>query len=139
MLFGFTSTSAGWKESVQMMEQDTLSDGVILECLKGLGISLLGEWDVLVFLYRHQSSLASAEQIARLVGYPSEAVSQALDKLESRKLIERSRSSQGARFYQFVSSQEHLASESCFRRLITVAENRTGRLMLAKHLRQNVG
>ena len=35
----------------------------------GVGISLLSEWDVLVFVYRHGASLTSAEQIARLIGY----------------------------------------------------------------------
>jgi DNA-binding MarR family transcriptional regulator len=122
-----------------MVEQNKSPDIRVKECLKDLGVSLLGEWDVLVFLHRHQASLTSAEQIARLLGYPSKAIGQALDTLESQRLVERSRSSQGVRFYQVVSSGAHLAPESCFRRLMRLAENRTGRLLVAKHLRPNVG
>jgi hypothetical protein len=33
------------------------------ECLATLGVSLLSEWDVLVFLYRHGASLNSVPQI----------------------------------------------------------------------------
>jgi DNA-binding MarR family transcriptional regulator len=62
-----------------------------------MGISLLSEWDVLAFVYRHGASLTTADQIARLIGYESAVVSDALDRLEREKLIERSRPSQGVR------------------------------------------
>jgi hypothetical protein len=122
-----------------MAETDKSPDILVQECLKSLEISLLGDWDVLVFLYRHRASLASAEQLARLLGYPSKAVGDALDRLESQRLIQRSRSSQGVRFYQFLFSEANLAPESCFRRLMSLAENRTGRLLLVNNLRQRVG
>jgi hypothetical protein len=105
--------------------------------LKDLGVSLLSDWDVLVFLYRHQASLTSAEQIARLLGYPSKTVGGALERLESQKLVKRSRPSQGVRFYQFVFPEAHLDPESCFRQLIKFADNRSGRLLLVKHLRRS--
>jgi transcription initiation factor IIE alpha subunit len=117
------------------LENVESSDALVQECLKNLGLSLLGDWDVLVFLYRHQSSLASAEQIACLLGHSSKAVGAALEKLESQKLIQRSRSSQGVRFYQFVPPKPHIAPESCFRQLISFADSRSGRLLLVKHLR----
>ncbi len=101
-----------------------------------LGISSPIEWDVLVFVYRHQASLANAEQIARMLGYPSTVVADALDHLESRKLIRRSRASQGARLYQFVPSEADPPSHSSFRQLITVAGNPAGRRMLVTKLRQ---
>lgn len=122
-----------------MTEKDKSSNIRVQECLKNLGISLLGDWDLLVFLYRHQASLASAEQIARLLGYPSKAVGEALDRLESQQLVARSRSSQGVRFYRFVLPETHLAPKNCFRQLISLTENRAGRLLLLKHLRQGVG
>jgi hypothetical protein len=111
----------------------------IQECLRVVGIALLAEWDVLIFLYRHRASLASAEQIARLLGHPSKAVGLALERLESLKMVQRSRSSQGVRFYRFVSSEAQLAPDSCFRRLLSLAENRPGRLLLVKHLRPGSG
>jgi DNA-binding MarR family transcriptional regulator len=120
-----------------MFEQNKPSELQIRECLKSLGISLLGDWDVLVFLYRHQASLTSAEQIARLLGYPTKVVADALGRLESAKLVQRSRSSQGVRFYQLAFLEERRAPEDCLRQLMTMAEKRTGRLLLAKHLGQS--
>jgi predicted transcriptional regulator len=121
------------------VENNKLSDILIQECFKTLGISLFGDWDVLIFLYRHQFSLSSAEQIARLLGYTSQSVGDALNRLESQGLVQRSRFSQGVRFYQFVSSEAHLAPDSSLRRLMSLAENRNGRLLLATHLRSGVG
>jgi DNA-binding MarR family transcriptional regulator len=70
----------------------------VQSCLDGTGISLLSEWDVLIFVYRHGASLTTADQIARLLGYESRVVSDVLDRLEREKLIERSRPSQGVFF-----------------------------------------
>lgn len=113
---------------------------LVQECLQSLGISGLCDWDVLVFLYRHPISLASVEQIARFVGCPSNAVGDALNRLESRGLIKRSRASKDFRLYQFVYSEALLAPESCFRQLLPLTEDRSGRLLLAKKLkRQRVG
>ncbi len=119
-----------------MREQERSLDLLVEGCLESLGISSLRDWDVLVFLYRHQTSLASAEQLARLLGYPSTVVGDALDTLESLKLVHRSRASQGVRFYQFVFSEQHLPPDSCFRQLMSLTENRSGRLLLTKKLRQ---
>ncbi|MGA8026746.1 MAG: helix-turn-helix domain-containing protein, partial [Bryobacteraceae bacterium] len=66
-----------------------------------MGISLLSEWDVLAFSYRHGANLTSVEHIARLLGYGKAAVRSALDKLESLGLIRRSRASQGVRMHYF--------------------------------------
>jgi hypothetical protein len=137
--FGLNSMVDGMTEIfINMAEKNKSSDILVQECLKSLGISLLGDWDVLIFLHRHQVILASSEQIARLLGYPNEAVSDALDRLESQGLVQRSRASQGVRLYQFVFSEAHLAPESCFRRLMSLAENRSGRLLVAKRLRKGV-
>jgi MarR family len=100
----------------------------VQECLHSIGVAGLCDWDVLVFLYRHPTSLASAEQIARLVGHPGNAVGDALDTLESRGLIKRSRASQDVRLYQFVYSEALLAPESCFRQLMALNEDRSGRV-----------
>lgn len=110
------------------MDQEKSLDFQIQECLTRLDISSPVEWDVLAFVYRHQASLANADQIARMLGYPSTVVGDALDHLESLKLIRRSRVSQGVRLYQFVSSEADPSSQSCFQQLITLAENPAVRL-----------
>jgi hypothetical protein len=46
-----------------------ISDAEIDGWLNTLGIASLCQWDVLVFLYRHQTSLVGADFIARLLGY----------------------------------------------------------------------
>ena len=119
------------------MDQEKSLDFQIQECLTRLDISSPVEWDVLTFVYRHQASLANAEQIARMLGYPSTVVADALDQMETFKLIRRSRASQGVRLYQFVSSEADSPSQSCFQQLITLTENPAGRLLLIKKLRQH--
>src|SRR5215831_18520195 len=83
------------------MEQHVPPDPEITGWLTTLGVTSLCEWDVLVFLYRHQTTLLGAAYLARLLGYPSNAIVAALDVLEARELVARSRVSQGARLYQF--------------------------------------
>jgi MarR family len=108
----------------------------IRECLTGMGISSPVDWDVLVFVYRHQSSLANAEQIARMVGYPPTVVNDALENLESLKLLRRSRASSGASLYRCVPSVADSPSYDYFRQLIASVEHRTGRLGITKELRK---
>jgi DNA-binding MarR family transcriptional regulator len=103
-------------------------------CLESLGISCLNEWDVLVFMYRHGTSLANADQIAPLIGYEGAMVARTLDWLEREKLIERSRASRGVHFYQIVVSTD-AGRQRYLQQLIALSETRTGRLLLAKHLK----
>ena len=116
------------------MSEESFPDLVIEEWLETLGFALLADWDVLAFLYRHRISLVSAEQIARLVGYPSSVVGDVLDRLESQKLVLRSRASLGVRLYQFVVPTA--PSDEAVRELMSVAETRAGRLRLTAGLRQ---
>lgn len=118
--------------------EDKSPDALVQECLQHLGLSLLSDWDVLLFLYRHRANLSSTDQIARLIGYPSETVGSALERLESQALILPSRQSRGVGLYQFVFSEPHLAPESFLRQLIRLSDSRSGRLLLLKHLRRNV-
>src|ERR1700726_1163408 len=89
--------------------------------LKTLGIESLCAWDALVFLYRHQSSLVSAEHIARFLGYATAEVVAALDCLESSGLVERSRVSQGARLYEVTASADPTRRDA-LERLMTLAD-----------------
>jgi hypothetical protein len=103
-------------------------------CIDRLGFSLLCDWDVFAFVYRHVLSLTSADQIARLVGYERDVVGGALDRLERQKLIGGSRPSRGIRFYRVLAlkDDDYL---SCLRQLVTLSEGRTGRLELARRLK----
>ena len=109
----------------------------VQNCLEGVGISLLCDLDVLVFVYRHGASLSSADQIARLIGYESTVVSDALDRLERERLIERSQRPEGVRFYRILASTD-AARQRCLQQLVSLTKIRAGRLLLAKHL-QPVG
>jgi DNA-binding MarR family transcriptional regulator len=108
------------------------------QCLKSLGISLLSELDVLVFVHRRKTSLTSVEHIASLIGYDQAAVRIALGQLERERLIEPSIASQGLRFYRIL-PQEDSGRQQCFRQLVSLSETRAGRLQLTKHLRSKGG
>lgn len=102
--------------------------------LESMGISLLMDWDILIFLYHHDMTLSSADQMARLLCCESTRIDSALDRLECQKLIESSRSSGSARFYRVVVSSDR-SRESSFHELLSLTANRTGRLMLARILK----
>jgi DNA-binding MarR family transcriptional regulator len=104
--------------------------------LKTLGIESLFQWDVLVFQYRHQSSLVSAEDIARFLGYATAEVVAALDSAESSGLLEGSRASRGVRLYQLTTPADP-ARRDALERLLTFADSHSGRLvrlLLARRL-----
>jgi DNA-binding MarR family transcriptional regulator len=117
------------------MPSEEAEDFLVQENLKALGVSLLSEWDTLAFLYRHGTTLTSAAQIARLLGGDTASVSKALDRLESLELIQRSRGSQDVRLYRFAVLTDP-SRQSCLMELMSLAEKRTGRLLLLKHLRR---
>ena len=115
------------------MEPQQPPDLQVEDWLKGLGVECLCQWDVLVFLYRHLTSLASGEHIARLLGWPTAEVVSGLDALESLGLVKRSRVDQGVRLYQFTPPPDSPRGDA-LARLLNVAESRSGRLLLAKEL-----
>jgi DNA-binding MarR family transcriptional regulator len=116
------------------MAQDDQPDHLVENWLKTLGIESLCQWDVLVFLYRHQASLVSAEYIARFLGYATAEVVAALDSLESSRLVERSRVSQGVRLYQLTAPADPALNDA-LERLMTFGYSRIARLLLARRLR----
>ena len=118
------------------MAQDNEPDVQIEGWLKTLGIESLCQWDVLVFQYRHQSSLVSNGDIARLMGYATGQVSAALDSLESSGLVQPSRVSQGVRLYQLTAPADPTRHDA-LGRLMTLADSHTVRLLLGRRLRGN--
>jgi DNA-binding MarR family transcriptional regulator len=117
-----------------VIEREKPMEPSVQNCLHGVGISLLSELDVLIFVYRHRASLTSADQIARLIGYESKVVSDVLDRLERKKLIERSRPSQGVCFYRILASMD-AGHRCCLQQIISLSETRAGRLQLAGRLK----
>ena len=111
------------------MAQDNQADLQVEGWLKTLGIESLCQWDMLIFLYRHQPSLVSAEHIARFLGYATAEVVTALDSLESSGLVERSRVSQGVRMYQLTAPAGPTRRDA-LERLMTLADSHTVRLLL---------
>jgi DNA-binding MarR family transcriptional regulator len=116
------------------MAEDNQPDLQVNGWLKILGIESLSQWDVLVFLYRHQSVLVNAEHIARFLGYGTAEMIAALDSLESSGLVERSRVSQGVRLYQVTASADPTRGDA-LERLMTLADSHALRLALARKLR----
>jgi DNA-binding MarR family transcriptional regulator len=116
------------------MAQDNQPDLQVEGWLKTLGIESLCQWDVLVFLYRHQSSLVSAEHIARFLGYATAEAAAVPDSLESSGLVERSRASQGVRLYQ-VTAPADPARRDALERLMTLADSHAVRQLLGRRQR----
>jgi hypothetical protein len=116
------------------MSYEHLSDTEIDGWLQTLGITSLCQWDVLIFLYRHQTSLLGADFIARLLGYANARVVDALDTLEFLGLVERSRVSQIVRLYQFTIPSDPPRGDA-WAHLLALAGDRTGRVHLSNRLR----
>ena len=107
-------------------------------CLATWEISLLEEWDLLVFLHRHRKSLLPAEQISMLLGHSETAVKKALRKFETAGLVRRSRSFQGIRFHQLAASVD-AARQDCFEMLINLLNDPRARGLLAGRLTRASG
>jgi len=104
--------------------------------LETLRIRQLAEWDVLAFIHRHGTSIASAEQIARLLGYGNAPVGAALDGLASAGLVQRSRNAHGVRLYRCTANFADESRRRSLEELMKVAEERQGRLLILRHLQQ---
>jgi MarR family len=116
------------------MREDKSQEEAVQDYLGSLGISLLSQWDVLFFLHRHGVSIARDDELARLVGYETKVVTDALNKLESQGLVARSRPYEKAQLYQ-VSVSIHTENSPSFQQLASVAASREGRLFLTQQLK----
>ena len=118
------------------MEQSPPPDPEIAGWLTTLGVTSLCQWDVLIFLYQHHTTLLDATDLARLLGYTSNAIVVALDVLESQELVARSRVSQGVRLYH-VRVLPDSPRGAVFTRLYTFAADHGGRVRVARPLRRD--
>jgi hypothetical protein len=117
------------------MPQEPPANAEVEGLLEVLGVESLCQWDVMVFLYRHQTTLVGADYLARLLGYATEPVIEALDALESLELVARSRVSQGARLYQFTVPPGPPRG-AAFDRLLELVSHRSGRTLVSQCLRR---
>jgi hypothetical protein len=101
-----------------------------------LRISHLAEWDVLAFIYRHGTNLASVDYIGRLLGHSKAAVGAALDSLTSTGLVKRSRSAHGVGLYQIAPALAGDFRGIVMGELMKLTEERRGRMLMIAHLRQ---
>jgi DNA-binding MarR family transcriptional regulator len=119
------------------MVLESQNSDTLIKNLAAVGIAQLSEWDVLVFIRNRGASLASADRIASLLGHSTDAVRSALDKLTSAGLIQRSRSSGGARLYQLAPAVAGDDRQRSLKELIQMAaDSRQGRMLLMGHLRR---
>ncbi|HVB57938.1 MAG TPA: hypothetical protein VNE63_16135 [Candidatus Acidoferrales bacterium] len=118
-------------------EQANPLELLVQSSLESMGISLLMDWDMLVFLHHHGATLSSAGQMARLLRCESIRIGDTLDRLESRRLIESSRPSRGARFYKVIVSSDG-SRQGCFQQLLNLTGSRAGRLMIVKILKPDI-
>jgi hypothetical protein len=118
------------------MESSPPSDPEVTGWLQTLGVASLCQWDVLIFLYRHQTTLLGAAELARLLGYASDSIVFALDVLESLALVTRSRVSQGARLYQFGLPLDSPRG-AAFAQLQAFIADCAGRVRVAQQLRRD--
>jgi DNA-binding MarR family transcriptional regulator len=116
-----------------LVSQEISLDTQFDECLDAWGISLLHEWDLLVFLHRHRTSLTTVEQISRLLGYGKPLIVKALEQLESAGLVRRSRSSHAVRIYQLAASVDS-SRQCCFDLLLKLMDVPIPRGMRASKL-----
>ena len=107
----------------------------VLERLQTLGVSLMAEWDTLVFLHSHSPSLCTAAQIARLIGYEKAEIGAALQRLEESGIVQRSHTWQGTRMYKFSEPPEPVRRSSLLE-LMTLDRTRPGRLLLLEQLKR---
>jgi len=113
------------------MAQSLPPDTAVADWLHSLGVVSRCQWEVLIFLSLHHSTLLGAADLARLLGYVSQAIIEALDILETLGLVQRSRISQGARWYRFYLPLDAPRREA-FAQLQALAGHRAGRMLLAK-------
>jgi DNA-binding MarR family transcriptional regulator len=106
----------------------------IQDCLRAIGISLLSDWDLLTFVYRHGPSLTTTGHISKLVGYEKTVVDAALDRLEREMLIERVGGPRGARLHRMSTSKD-VQHRDYLQQVTALSESRDGRLLVVKLLK----
>jgi DNA-binding MarR family transcriptional regulator len=94
----------------------------------------VADWDVLVFVRRHGTTIASDANMVGLIGYSPSVIEAALNGLTKAGLIQSSRSD-GTGLYKFV-PLDTPAGRDCLDALTKMADRRSERLQLIGALRK---
>jgi DNA-binding MarR family transcriptional regulator len=117
------------------MAHEHVADADVQHWLQSVGVESLYQLEVLTFFHRHPTSVLPASYLARLLGYPMDRVATVLDSLADLRLLNWSSQPRGARAYHVVVSPVPSRSEA-LERLLSLSDNRSGRLLLGKHFGQ---
>jgi DNA-binding MarR family transcriptional regulator len=116
---------------MENQERERGLDAAVEHWLQTIGIHNLVQWDVLVYLYRHQTSLVNAEQISHLLNYGATTIAEALNALESMGLVERSHAKRGVRLHRLATLVDSQCQEA-LERLTRLDDLRPVRRLLAR-------
>ena len=117
------------------MGNEKIADAEVRECLRTVGVESQCQWDLLIFLHRHRTTLMTPERLATLMGYGFETVVTALDSLEALQLLQCVESYR-ARLYELSLPAAPLR-RAALERLLALSDLREGRLAVWKHLRRD--
>ena len=117
-------------------ESVNVADADVHHWLQSVGVESLCQLEVLTFLHRHRSTLLPPEYLARLLGYRTEPVVDALDWLSGAQLIKWS--AQSRHSYQFIVPSVPSRTDA-LERLLALSAHRSGRLLLRRHLGRGDG
>ena len=110
-----------------------VADADVQHWLQSVGVESLCQLEVLSFLHHHPITFLPPEYLARLLGYRTDPVVDALDSLSALQLLKWSAQSRGAHSYQFIVPSVPSRTDA-LERLLALSAHRSGRLLLRRHL-----
>lgn len=110
-----------------------IADGNVQHWLRSVGVESLCQLEVLSFLHHHPVCLLPPEYLARVLGYGMDPVVDALDWLSDQQLIKWSAQPGGGHSYQFIVPSVPSRTDA-LEQLLALSADRSGRLLLRKHL-----
>ena len=117
-----------------MIRPDTI-EADVQRWLETIGVESLCQWDVIVFLNRHQTILMSPEQLARRMGYPTATILGTLDSLAAHGFVRLFSGSSDARLYESTTPTEPSQHEA-LGQLLVLADDCPDCLLLREYLRR---
>jgi hypothetical protein len=117
------------------MEREKASlESEIQDCLGIIGISLLSDWDLLTFVYRHGPSLTTTDHISKLVGYEKNSRRCSARSAGTRNAYRTCGGPRRARLYRMSTSKD-AQHRGYLQQVIALSESRDGRLLVVRLLK----
>src|SRR5262245_59038710 len=111
----------GLMEISTMVQPDSEAD--VQRWLTATGVESLCQWDVIVFLNRHQTVLMAPDDLARLLCYRTASIVATLDALAAHELVRLSPKSTRARLYESRVPSE-VSRQEALERLLVLGDHR---------------